>query len=264
MGVIGVDVSAVIEDGVKFNNKKKLDSLRVAASFAGTEELRAAAGASGGISATPVAATDISGIMVEACLGKSDEAAKILGDVSVTAQGSIERTLTADAEAAGARVGAGAALAVSVFNDSATADVLRSLDAGGDVLVNADSVSRLEENVKASTNGALPATTTTGGGSGSEPSSTTQERDDALSGKTEPSGTTVNPDVKDQADKQADEALARGGKLAGDVNSKNVNTQNVLGASATRPDLGRLHPGGGGHGGQHSEQPLPRQGLRRQ
>ena len=107
VGVIGVDVSAVIEDGVKFNNKKELDSLRVAASFAGTEELRAAAGASGGISATPVAATDISGIMVEAYLGKSDEAAKALGDVFVTARGSIERTLTADAEAAGARVGAG-------------------------------------------------------------------------------------------------------------------------------------------------------------
>ena len=123
---------------------------------------------------------------------------------------------------------------MSVFNDSATADVLRTLDADGDVLVNADSVSRLEENVKASTNGAPPATTTTGGGSSSEPSSTTQERDDALSGKTEPSGTTVNPDVNDQADKQADEALARGGKLAGDVNSKNVNTQNVLGASASR------------------------------
>ena len=216
VGVIGVDVSAVIEDGVKFNNKKELDSLRVAASFAGTEELRAAAGASGGISATPVAATDISGIMVEACLGKSDEAAKVLGDVSVTARGSIERTLTADAEAAGARVGAGAALAVSVFNDSATADVLRDLDADGDVLVNADSISRLNENIKASTSGARPATSTTGGSS-SEPTSTTQERDDALSGKTEPSGTTVNPDVKDQADKQADEALARGGKLAGDV-----------------------------------------------
>ena len=234
VGVIGVDVSAVIEDGVRFSNKKELDSLRVAASFAGTEELRAAAGASGGISATPVAATDISGIMVEAYLGKSDEAAKVLGDVSVTARGSIERTLTADAEAAGARVGAGAALAVSVFNDSATADVQRDLDAGGDVLVNADSVSRLEENVKASTNGALPAATTTGGGSSSEPSSTTQERDDALSGKTEPSGTTVDPDVKDQADKQADEALARGGKLAGDVNTKNVNTQNVSDASASR------------------------------
>ena len=70
---------------------------------------------------------------------------------------------------AGTRVGAGAALAVSVFNDSATADVLRSLDAGGDVLVNADSVSRLDENVKASTTGALPAET---GAGGSTPSST--------------------------------------------------------------------------------------------
>ena len=66
VGVIGVDVSAVVEDNVNFNNQKKLNSLRVAAAFSGTEELRAAAGASGGISATPVAATDISGVMVEA------------------------------------------------------------------------------------------------------------------------------------------------------------------------------------------------------
>ena len=77
VGVIGVDVSAVIEDGVNFNNKNQLDSLRVAASFAGTEELRAAAGASGGISATPVAATDISGIMVEAYLGKGVAASSV-------------------------------------------------------------------------------------------------------------------------------------------------------------------------------------------
>ena len=179
MGVIGVDVSAVIEDGVKFNNKKELDSLRVAASFAGTEELRAAGGRVRRNLRHACGRHGHLRIMVEACLGKSDESAKVLGDVSVTARGSIERTLTADAEAAGARVGAGAALAVSVFNDSATADVLRDLDADGDVLVNADSISRLNENIKASTSGARPATSTTGGSS-SEPTSTTQERDDAL------------------------------------------------------------------------------------
>ncbi len=231
VGVIGVDVSAVVEDGVTFNNENKLDNLEIEASFSGTEELRAAAGAAGGISATPVVATDISGVMVEAYLGKADETAITAGDITVTAQGTMERKLTADAAAAGTRVGAGAALAVSVFNDSATADVLRGVDAGGDVRVGADSVSRLDENVKASTSGALPANPT---GSASTGTSTTQDRDGVLSGNTQPSGNTVNSDVRAEADKQADEALARGGKLAGEVNTKNVNTQNVTNAAASR------------------------------
>ena len=249
-GVTGVDVIAEIADGVTFRSldgnllaDAALGNVTVSAYYQGGERVYAAAGASGGASATPVSATGVSGVYVLANVGESTQRLGSAADVSISAQNKISRFLTADAAAAGAKVGMGAAVGVAVVNDSAEAYLKRKVKAAGNLVVAADSVSRMTETIKASVMGTPPSPSAgTSSGSTTAPSASDSESDGLLSGDTEPSGKTNSSDDESlkQADKTADEKLKNGEELSKNVNTKNTNADKVAASSAKRSSFSTL------------------------
>ena len=70
VGLTGIDVTAMIEDGVRFGGSP-LQSLTVIADYTGKEHVEAAAGAAGGRAIVPVLALSVSGLATEAYLSLS-------------------------------------------------------------------------------------------------------------------------------------------------------------------------------------------------
>lgn len=148
---IGVTTWAGIEDNVTILVDGELEQLLVSANFAGDHYVEAAAGAKGGTSVVPVVALSLSGMDINAYIGKGAVLA-LTEDVTVTATGSWERTLISDAETGGAKAGMGAAVGVAIASDNVCAELNRSVSAKN-VTVEAESISRVTETVKASAKG---------------------------------------------------------------------------------------------------------------
>lgn len=149
LGVVSRILDSVIVDG-------SIANLTINANHSGTESMSASAGASGGTSAVPVLAMDISGVSVLADSGrKLDNVLRLSGDVLVKAANSIIRTITADAAAVGGGVGVGASFIIDILNDSAKAKLGRSVHNNGNITVSADSVSRLKATAKSGAQGSV-------------------------------------------------------------------------------------------------------------
>jgi hypothetical protein len=135
-----------------------LQDVQVTAAFNGKEGVSAKAGAAGGYAIVPVLALDVSGVCVEALLGSAltQGVLPLQGEARLSAGNTMDRTLLADAAATGSSVAVGAAIGVSVVNDSAAATLARSVLAKN-VLVNASSQSDLAMTVKAGANGSEPS-----------------------------------------------------------------------------------------------------------
>ena len=156
---IGIDNRAVIEDGVAFNVADgKLSAVNAAASFTGTHRIEAAAGAEGGTSIMPVLALSLGGVNTTSYIGRnsSEKALEVAGDVTLAAHTSMTRNLVSDAQAAGVKVGMGAAFGVIVVSDNAEAELVHSVNAKN-VIIDASSISRVNEDVRASSRGIRPA-----------------------------------------------------------------------------------------------------------
>ena len=101
-------------------------------------------------------ALSLSSVNTRAVVGKLDDTVtELSGDVSVTANTQAVRKLISDAKAVGSRAGAGAAVGLTILDDSAVAELNRSVKAQS-VDVAAQSISRVSQNVYASAQGANP------------------------------------------------------------------------------------------------------------
>lgn len=154
VGVTNLAVVSRIQDSVIVDGS--IANLTINASHSGTESMSASAGASGGTSAVPVLAMNISGVSVLADSGrKLDNVLRLSGDVLVKAANSIIRTITADAAAVGGGVGVGSSFIIDILNDSAKAKLGRSVHNNGNITVSADSVSRLKATAKSGAQGSV-------------------------------------------------------------------------------------------------------------
>ncbi len=217
VGVIGIDVKAIISQGAALQlaaADTALDSLKIEATFKGTERTTARAGASGGNAIVPVLALDVSGVCVQAILNAPSGAGALTstGDATINAENEMTRTLSADAAAAGSKVGVGATLSLSILNDSAEAALNRSLTANN-VFVTASSVSHLTSTSKA---GAAGADDKTGS--------------DSSSGDT--TGSKPNP-----PDARVDSGVSSGSGLAGKTGSSNVTSSSVTNLGSNRQSM---------------------------
>jgi len=252
VAVTGIDALAQIEDGVIFNlaDGVELDSVTVRASFEATEQVYAAAGASGGTAIVPVLALVVSGVSVEALVGATPISGSgagdflvVSGDVVVDADAKVTRELTADAAATGEGVGLGAAFAIAIINDSAYASLGRNVRSRGNVRIDARSASKLKETAKASATGAEPESSPTAGKAdgGDATAGKTQEETEAVASDSDDSHlptpdegeTDVDKATADRfskegaADKFADKNTDTAKDLADKVDTKNVNSDAV-------------------------------------
>ena len=160
--VAGIDVVSGVDTSIPIINKAgtQAGAFAVTSAFKGKETTVAVAGAAGGKAIVPVMALDVSGVHVEAKVGKqpADAALIFSGDAAVTAANTLNRTLKTDAAASGGSVGVGAALSISVLNDTASAALNRAIQANN-VTVSASSISRLTSEARAGAQGAAPAAT---------------------------------------------------------------------------------------------------------
>ena len=144
-----VTIGAATENGT-------IGNVTINAGHTGSESMTATAGASGGTSVVPVLALNISGVSVLADSGKLvDNVLNLTGDALVKAANSMTRDITADAAAVGGGVGVGASFIIDILNDSANAKLGRSVKAGGNVTVSAESVSRLKATAKSGAQGSV-------------------------------------------------------------------------------------------------------------
>ena len=245
VGLVGVDVTARIEDGVTFGNLP-LTSAWVNASYSGTEHIEAAAGAAGGTSIVPVLALGVGGVYTQAYFGAANEEIDASGDVSVTANGQVERTMQVDASAVGAGVGVGGAFGIGIFNDSAAAALERSASAR-DVMVDSQSISRFDQKVIASSKGATPTTSPTGPKTPdelqqqqqqeSQASTGTQDQiDETLAGQSGAGGSNVSAlNQEGQADQIADLNTQTASALAASIGTNNVNSAAISALAQDRP-----------------------------
>ena len=155
--VAGIDVVSGVDTSIPIINKAgtQAGAFAVISAFKGKETTVAVAGAAGGKAIVPVMALDVSGVHVEAKVGKqpADAALIFSGDAAVTAANTLNRTLKTDAAASGGSVGVGAALSISVLNDTASAALNRAIQANN-VTVSASSISRLTSEARAGAQGA--------------------------------------------------------------------------------------------------------------
>ena len=246
VGLVGVDVTARIEDGVRFKGLPMTSAL-VNASYHGTEHIEAAAGAAGGTSVVPVLALGVGGVYTQAYLGSAaDEALSLTGDLAVTAVGQVERTMQVDAAAVGAGVGVGGAFGIGVFNDSAAADLERAANAAS-VLVDAQSISRFDQKVIASAKGATPTTSPTGPKTLEElkkqqqqesqaSGNTESQLDDALQNQSGAGGSNIGAlNTEGEADRIADLNTQIASALAGSIGTNNVNSGAISALAQDRP-----------------------------
>ena len=216
--VINIDAIARIEDGVTFG-QTPIGSLKTEADYKANFYIQAAAGSTGGISVTPVMALTVSSVNTKAVVGKLDGAVtELTGDVVVTANTEAVRKLISDAKAVGSRAGVGAAVGLSILDDSALAELDRSVR-GQSVEVAAQSISRVSQNIYASAAGAnplsqVPVTNTPSG-------VTSDQFDDLVSGKDEPRDATGTPSMNrdSEAERINKNNAAALSNTAGHVNS---------------------------------------------
>ena len=212
VGVSGADTNAGIADGTTLKSAADsaaktidLDGLRVIAQQDVTDAVLAKAGSAGGYSITPVVALDVAGSGANAYLGRTRGATidmarqdQELHTVVVFAKNMAAHDAAANASAAGSKVAAGGAFAISVINDGARAHMLADAKANG-VYVGAQAGSTLK----------LVATASAaGGGSGS-----------------------TGANGKGSADNQTDKLIGGAGKLAGSAGSRSI-SQKQTGSQA--------------------------------
>lgn len=195
--VINVDTRAEIEDGAIIKTADgRLGGVDMRAEFSGTHHIEAAAGAEGGTSIIPVLSLSLSGVNVTAYIGSDPTGAFIVtdGDINVNATNNMTRTLVADAQAAGVKVGLGAAVGIIVASDNVEASLCRSVNALGNVYVDAVSISRISEDVRASARGIKPASGSGsyGQGDGTTGSATQEDVEKLISGNTTASGESLS------------------------------------------------------------------------
>ncbi|MDL2318393.1 hypothetical protein LJC74_04855 [Eubacteriales bacterium OttesenSCG-928-A19] len=235
VGVTGIDVVAVIQDGVSMSGTDGLEAIAVRAAFTGHERVHAEAGGKGGTAAVPVVVVDVSGVAVEAYLGRGTDDT-VSGDMVVASAMAMDRNLVADASATGGETVIGAAIGVSVLNDSSEATLARNMTVAGNVTVSATGESRLDSLMKASASGAKEPETKGDAGEAAG-GDTDQENienlmEDGKLGENESANTGAQDAVQAmQADGEVEQrtgaAAATGEKLAGLVGSKNINTNSV-------------------------------------
>lgn len=154
VGVTNLAVVSRILDSVTIDGT--IGDLNINAGHSGSESMSASAGASGGTSAVPVLAMNISGVSVLADSGRMlGNVLNLKGDALIKAANSITRTITADAAAVGGGVGVGASFIIDILSDSAVAKLGRSVKTNGDITVSADSVSRLKATAKSGAKGSV-------------------------------------------------------------------------------------------------------------
>lgn len=154
VGVSNLAVVSRILDSVTISGT--IGDLNINAGHTGSESMKASAGASGGTSAVPVLALNISGVSVLADSGKMlGNVLNLTGNALINAANSITRTITADAAAVGGGVGVGASFIIDILNDSAKAKLARSVKGNGNVTVSADAISRLNATAKSGAKGSV-------------------------------------------------------------------------------------------------------------
>ena len=239
--VINIDAIAEIEDGIHFGGAG-LGSLKTEADYKANFYIQAAAGSTGGASIAPVMALTVSSVNTKAIVGKLDGAVtEMPGAVVVTANTEAVRKLISDAKAVGSRAGVGAAVGLSILDDSAVAELNRSVKASS-VEVAAESISRVSQNVYASSQGASPSTqvpvTTT-------PSGTDITDFDNLVSDTPGSGDTTKTPSRDpnskaeQINKQNAAALSNTAGHLSSLSGKNgtMNAERASGLAGQCPSM---------------------------
>jgi hypothetical protein len=140
VAVNGSDTFAAVQDGAKLNGNVKGVSVTALQKLEDT--VSAKAGAAGGTAVVPVAAVDVTAARANAYMGKVDKNnnLKLTENAAVSARTDASHSISADASATGA--GLGAAISVSVLSDKAVAKLNQSLEAG-QVAVAAETISKV-------------------------------------------------------------------------------------------------------------------------
>ena len=220
--VSGIDVRARLTERAMITPAPVVETdninIIIDARFSGAENTIAIAGVSGGVSVAPSLALVVSGVSVVSDIENSIIDSRSLigigGDVNIRAESNISRNIIADAYAVGGNVGVGATVAVSILNDSASATLNRSMK-GRSINVHASSVSRAKVTARAGANGAEPSEDDGGGGDGEPPPSGGDDEDS--SGRF----------ASGEADAVTDANINTGKKMAGLVNTANINEKSV-------------------------------------
>ena len=166
VGVTNLVAHSQILDRVMINGT--IGNMDINAGHTGTESMKASAGASGGTSAVPVLALNISGVSVLANSGMLNNVLNLTGNALVSAANSITREITADAAAVGSGVGVGASFIIDILRDSAKAKLGRSVNTTGDLTVSAESISRLNATAKSGAKGSVSDNDGDGGSDGGD------------------------------------------------------------------------------------------------
>ena len=152
--VSGVETVARVADDVSIDTTDKgLSGVEITASTTEQYSVTGTAGAAGGFSAEPVTAVLVGGTDTTAILGKGKSVLTSNGDLIISATSNLNRSLTADASAAGNAVGVGGAFAISVLHDNTHAKLSRSTKAKN-VTVKTSATNRERTTAKAGANGA--------------------------------------------------------------------------------------------------------------
>lgn len=160
VAVNGVDTKAAIQEGVLYGYNKSLEKASASASNTITaDEVNAKAGArSNKTAVTPVVALNIVGSNAKAYIGRfANEKTLAAKLIEVKASNSAAHKMTVNTEAFGAATAMTGSFGINIIDDTARA-ILNSDVKGtdSDILVDAQSVSTLEANVKATAMGANP------------------------------------------------------------------------------------------------------------
>lgn len=153
MNIVGNRSTASIADGASITGASD-----VAASASGTftASAEAQAGATGGVSLTPALGLSIIANTTSARLG-SGATLLVSGSATLSALQEATTTTKASGEAAGAKAAVGAAVAVALVDDVASAHAARGIDAGASVKLTAAGSSTSDLEATASAVGAAPS-----------------------------------------------------------------------------------------------------------
>ena len=127
--VTSIDVIARFK-GVSYSEgAEKLTAVEVRTSNDGKENVSATAGSVGGTSITPSVAVMVTGVNLESTMGDAaDRDIELLGNATLEAINVMDRAIVADSSSAGEGVAIGGAFSVDVIDDSADANLKRSLN----------------------------------------------------------------------------------------------------------------------------------------
>ncbi len=184
LNIVATRSYAQLADGVALSGAGAVSLTADASHVVSTQ---ADQGSAGGVSVTPVVALSLVNDQTQASIGALSGGLQATGPVQVTAEQTATEATEASGTAAGSKAAVGAALAVSVINDSVVATTSTSVDSTGDVGFSATGVSLSVASATASASG--------GNGSNSDGSA--------------PSGEDSSVDAKIQ--KQSDSAETKAG-----------------------------------------------------